>query len=202
MSTAIACGAWCTGYSAGSTTSKTWSRTLAAVECGTRRGGYSYGEIAGFVGRSEPSVRQTARRACEHVEDHQVRYDTDQSTRAEVTERFHCVRGVAFSPDGTGLEATGSGDHTGRIWDAHTGSQHRSIGSYRDPIWSLAWTPDGDRLVFATGDGTVRVWDVTRLREVAELRGHDQSTWSVTVSPDGTRAVTGSGDTTARIWAL
>lgn len=57
--------------------------------------GYSYGEIAGFVGRSEPSVRQTARRAREHVDEHQVRYDTDQPTRAEVTERFlaACVGG-------------------------------------------------------------------------------------------------------------
>lgn len=50
--------------------------------------GYSYGEIAGFVDRSEPSVRQTARRAREHVEDHRVKYDADRSTRAAVTERF------------------------------------------------------------------------------------------------------------------
>jgi len=57
--------------------------------------GYSYADIAGFVGRSEPSVRQTARRAREHVEEDQVRYDTDQSTRAAVTERFldACVGG-------------------------------------------------------------------------------------------------------------
>src|SRR4051794_1363617 len=50
--------------------------------------GYSYAEIAGFVGRSEPSVRQTARRARDHVEEHRVKYDTDPSTRAAVTERF------------------------------------------------------------------------------------------------------------------
>lgn len=49
---------------------------------------YSYAEIGGFVGRSEPSVRQTARRAREHVERHRVRYDTDQATRVLVTERF------------------------------------------------------------------------------------------------------------------
>ena len=57
--------------------------------------GYSYGEIAGFVGRSEASVRQTARRAREHVGQQQVRYDTDQSTRTVVTERFldACVGG-------------------------------------------------------------------------------------------------------------
>ena len=50
--------------------------------------GYSYAEIGGFVGRSEPAVRQTARRAREHVDAHQVRYDTDQATRAAVTARF------------------------------------------------------------------------------------------------------------------
>jgi RNA polymerase sigma factor (sigma-70 family) len=57
--------------------------------------GYSYREIAGFVGRSEPAVRQTARRAREHVEARRVRYDTDPATRAAVTERFlsACVGG-------------------------------------------------------------------------------------------------------------
>ncbi|GLV52683.1 RNA polymerase sigma24 factor [Thermobispora bispora] len=50
--------------------------------------GYSYGEIAEMVGRSEASVRQTARRAREHVERRRVRYDTDRTTWAEVTKRF------------------------------------------------------------------------------------------------------------------
>ncbi|WP_203860069.1 RNA polymerase sigma-70 factor [Plantactinospora mayteni] len=49
---------------------------------------YSYAEIAGFVGRSEPAVRQTARRAREHVDRQHVRYDTDAATQALVTERF------------------------------------------------------------------------------------------------------------------
>ncbi|GAA4248899.1 RNA polymerase sigma-70 factor [Dactylosporangium darangshiense] len=57
--------------------------------------GYSYAEIAGFVDRTEPSVRQTAARARAHVEDHRVRYDTDRATRAEATQRFlaACVGG-------------------------------------------------------------------------------------------------------------
>ncbi|UWZ55738.1 RNA polymerase sigma factor SigJ [Dactylosporangium aurantiacum] len=50
--------------------------------------GYSHAEIAGFVGRSEASVRQTAARARAHVEAHRVRYDTDLATRTAVTERF------------------------------------------------------------------------------------------------------------------
>jgi RNA polymerase sigma-70 factor, ECF subfamily len=57
--------------------------------------GYSYAQIAGFVGRSEPSVRQTASRARDHVAAQRVRYDTDESTRAAVTQRFldACVGG-------------------------------------------------------------------------------------------------------------
>lgn len=50
--------------------------------------GYSYGEIGGIVGRSEAAVRQTARRAREHVEDRRTRYDTDQATRRRATESF------------------------------------------------------------------------------------------------------------------
>ncbi|ROT29503.1 RNA polymerase sigma-70 factor [Micromonospora sp. HM5-17] len=49
---------------------------------------YPYAAIAEMVGRSEASVRQTARRAREHVARRQLRYDTDPATRARVTRRF------------------------------------------------------------------------------------------------------------------
>ncbi|HEX6498907.1 MAG TPA: RNA polymerase sigma-70 factor [Micromonosporaceae bacterium] len=49
---------------------------------------YSYAEIADIVGRSEESVRQTARRAREHVEQRRLRYDTDRATRIAVTQQF------------------------------------------------------------------------------------------------------------------
>ncbi|ONH25882.1 RNA polymerase subunit sigma-24 [Pseudofrankia asymbiotica] len=50
--------------------------------------GYPYGEIAQIVGRTEATARQTARHAREHVEARHTRYNTDQATRAVVTERF------------------------------------------------------------------------------------------------------------------
>jgi RNA polymerase sigma-70 factor (ECF subfamily) len=50
--------------------------------------GYPYTEIAEMVGRSEASVRQTARRAREHVEQRRVKYDTDRARMVEVTQRF------------------------------------------------------------------------------------------------------------------
>jgi WD40 repeat protein len=32
-------------------------------------------------------------------------------------------------------------------------------------VYSVAWTPDGSRLVTASGDGTARVWDSRREEE-------------------------------------
>jgi RNA polymerase sigma-70 factor (ECF subfamily) len=78
--------------------------------------GYSHAEIAGFVGRSEVSVRQTAARARAHVEEHRVRYDTDLATRTAVTERFlaACAGGdlrelIAVLAPGVELVSDGGG---------------------------------------------------------------------------------------------
>jgi RNA polymerase sigma-70 factor, ECF subfamily len=49
---------------------------------------YSYAEIARILGRSEPTVRQVAHRARQHVEERRPRFDTDEETSRQVTERF------------------------------------------------------------------------------------------------------------------
>ena len=58
--------------------------------------GMPYSEIAEILGRSEVAVRQLARRARDHVRERRPRFDTEQTTRQRVTERF--------------LEATINGD--------------------------------------------------------------------------------------------
>ncbi|POX56756.1 RNA polymerase subunit sigma-24 [Streptomyces sp. Ru71] len=50
--------------------------------------GYSHAEIAETVDRPEPTVRQIAHRAREHVRARRARYDSDAGRRAEVTSRF------------------------------------------------------------------------------------------------------------------
>ncbi|GLW71566.1 RNA polymerase sigma24 factor [Kitasatospora phosalacinea] len=50
--------------------------------------GFSHAEIAGFLDRSEATVRQTAHRAREHVRARRPRFDTDPEQRREVTGRF------------------------------------------------------------------------------------------------------------------
>ncbi|MEU9941237.1 RNA polymerase sigma factor SigJ [Streptomyces lavendulae] len=50
--------------------------------------GYSHAEIAGFLHRPEPTVRQIAHRARKHVADRRTVHDTDAARREEVTARF------------------------------------------------------------------------------------------------------------------
>jgi RNA polymerase sigma-70 factor (TIGR02957 family) len=57
--------------------------------------GYSYGEVASWLGRSEASVRQLAHRAREHVQARRPRFAPDRHEQRRVTERFlaACVGG-------------------------------------------------------------------------------------------------------------
>jgi len=50
--------------------------------------GFSHGEIAEALGRAEPTVRQLAHRAREHVQARRPRFRPDRGVRREVTERF------------------------------------------------------------------------------------------------------------------
>ncbi|MEV0336420.1 RNA polymerase sigma-70 factor [Nocardia sp. NPDC050717] len=50
--------------------------------------GYSHAEIATALERPEPTVRQIAHRAKNHVRSRRPRFDTDKAARAHVTEQF------------------------------------------------------------------------------------------------------------------
>lgn len=52
---------------------------------------FSHTEIAEILGRPEPTVRQIARRARQHVDDRRPRYDADSVRHHEVTARFRAA---------------------------------------------------------------------------------------------------------------
>jgi WD40 repeat protein/serine/threonine protein kinase len=118
--------------------------------------------------------------------------------------------GVAVSADG---RLVARGEDTPVVWEAATGAE---MPSFKDPvgsITSLAFTPDGRRIVSATYDCAVQVWDLKtgkvqrrwvippwqiRQRDPRERGGITR----VAVSGDGKRVIAAGWGQTAKVWDL
>ncbi|KAE9402782.1 WD40 repeat-like protein [Gymnopus androsaceus JB14] len=80
-------------------------------------------------------------------------------------------------------------------------SQQAVLTGHTAGVNSVAFSPDGKRIVSGSDDWTVCIWDTeTGMMIGGPLEGHTESVNSVVFSPDGKRIMSGSVDKTVCIW--
>ena len=128
------------------------------------------------------------------------------------TTRFHhqsWICNAAISPDGRILASVAANnDVRVMLWEAPTGRLlHRltPTGDRSLRTCSLAFSPDGTKLLTFDTGGAVRLWDVERGGEMYSVMAHrgqlGLGATAVTFSHDGRWIASGGGDCVVRVWS-
>src|SRR5262249_17262890 len=82
-------------------------------------------------------------------------------------------------------------------WQRQTHQAIKTLRGHLDIVKSVAFSPDGQRILTGSNDKMAKVWEANSGQELLTLKGHRAQVNSVAYAPDGQRIVTGSGDHTA-----
>ena len=75
---------------------------------------------------------------------------------------------------------TGSYDMTARLWDARTGRELERFEGHSGSVKSVAFSPDGHKVLTGGSDKTARLWDLESGKELRRFEGHTESIDAVT----------------------
>ncbi|KPA17571.1 WD-40 repeat-containing protein [Candidatus Magnetomorum sp. HK-1] len=98
----------------------------------------------------------------------------------------------------SGLKLT---EYTIKLWDVHSGMLLDTFKGHSNIVYSVSFSPDGNKIVSGSYDDTIKVWDVHSGRLLDTFNGHSNTVYSVNFSPDGNKIVSGSsGDYKIKVW--
>ncbi len=116
-------------------------------------------------------------------------------TRIELDDSVDCA---AWSDDGSKI-VTGS-SNSARIWNAQTGEQVLELPGHIGAVTSVAFSPDGKRVVSCSDNKSIKIFDASTGTTTLRIEQHDDRVNCLAWSNDGSRIISGSKDKTAKIW--
>jgi predicted NACHT family NTPase len=72
--------------------------------------------------------------------------------------------------------------------------------AHTELVDSVAFSPDGARVLSGSGDNTLKLWDAASGQLIRTFEGHTRGVSSIAFSPDGARVLSGGGDKTLKLW--
>jgi len=126
-------------------------------------------------------------------------WDTAEPSRPVPVARLRhrrLVNSSAWNPVDPQLLATASADKTAGVWrilDDGTTELVSVLARHTDEITSIAWMPDGERLICVSKNGRATMWEARTGTFVAEVSSHVAHCMMVCASARGLLAVIGEG---------
>ena len=112
------------------------------------------------------------------------------------------VTSLAVSPDGKILAVGDGTAHSFELYDLTTGERLLDLPSQSGAIFSLAFSPDGKKLVSGSDKGIICIWDVRKGKLLHNFSGHLGKIWDLAVTSDGHTLISAGEDKTLRSWDL
>ena len=89
-----------------------------------------------------------------------------------------------------------------RLYDFASGELKALLKGHENVVASLAFSPDGTKLISGSFDRTAILWDIQDKKLLHRLKGHTDDIYAVGFTPDGEHAVTGAYDRDLRLWRV
>jgi WD40 repeat protein len=100
------------------------------------------------------------------------------------------ILSVAPARDGRHVFAGGGGDYIVRMWSLNNASDVRTFAGHTGHVWSIAVSPDGNRMASGGDDQTVRLWDIRTTTQISSINLMER-VYAVAISPDSAYVVCG-----------
>ena len=97
--------------------------------------------------------------------------------------------------------ATGSDDHTVKLWDLRRKDNVLTYPAHSRLISQVRFEPvSGSTLISASYDATCKVWSTREVRLLKHLTGHEARVMGIDVARDSSFVLSCSHDKTFKIW--